>query len=347
MANGSIVVNGLGGTGTIEYSINNGAFQASGAFNNLATGNYTIKIKDANGCNISSVVNISSAPSPIISNVPITNILCNGDATGTIDIITNGGTNPLDYSLNGGTTQSSNSFNALTAGAYAILVTDANGCTAISNVNLTQPSPLAVSSNTISSLCSASNGEVSINANGATPGYQYSLSGGPYQGSNIFSGLLAGNYTVAVQDANGCITTTNFDINDIPSPVISTSTVVDALCFDSDDGSIDVTITGGTAPVSYSLNGGPSQPTSLFSGLTDGNYTVLVTDANGCTTSINLVVNEPTEIIMATVVTSSTCGNANGTLTINASGGTGTLIYSLDSGPFQTGKTLQFIIRKL
>lgn len=343
-SNGTISVVANGGTGTIEYGLGAGAYQSSNTFNNLAAGNYTVKIRDANGCTTSTPVIVADEPSPTITNVPIININCNGENTGSVSIDATGGTGLLNYSLNGGTQQSSNTFNNLPAGVYAVLVTDANGCTVTSNVVLTEPSPLVLDSSTVSTLCSASNGSITITANGAVPAYQFSLNGGAFQAANIYSGLPSGNYTVTVADANGCTADINIIVNDNPAPVISNATVIDAPCFESDAGSIDVTITGGLAPITYSLNGGVAQPNGFFPGLIAGNYTIVITDANACTTTANYTITEPAEITMSSVVTPSTCGNANGSIVINANGGTGTLTYSINSGVPQPGNTFSNLI---
>jgi len=338
-SNGTITVVANGGTGAIEYALGAGPYQASNTFINLAAGNYTVKIRDANGCTISAPVSISDEPAPTITNVPITNISCNGESTGTVSVDAIGGSGVLNYSLNGGSTQPSNSFSNLPAGVYAVLVTDANGCTVSSNVVLTEPSALVVNTSSVSTFCSASDGSITINVNGATPAYQFSLDGGPNQAANIYSGLLSGNYSVTVSDANGCSSIVNVVVGDNPAPVISSTLLVDAPCFESDGGSIDVTTTGGLAPLTYSLNSGATQPTGFFPGLIAGSYDVLITDANGCTVSANYVVTEPTEITMTSVVTPSTCGSANGSIVINANGGTGVLIYSINSGVSQPGNT--------
>ncbi|MBK6641827.1 MAG: hypothetical protein IPG39_11655 [Bacteroidetes bacterium] len=114
---------------------------------------------------------------------------------------------------------------------------------------------LVVSPAETPSTCSNSNGIITITANGATPAYQYSLNGGAFQVSNVFNGLAAGNYAVTVEDANGCQTTEPITVTDLPSPVVSNVAVVDAACYDSDDGSVTVSVNGGTAPLTYSMNG--------------------------------------------------------------------------------------------
>ncbi len=334
-ANGSIAAAGNGGSGVMQYNVDGGAFQASGNFNSMLAGNYTVIVQDANGCSLSTPVVIPDAPAPTISNIPIVNLICNGGTTGEISVITAGGTGALTYTLNGGSSQVNNTFTNLSAGAYTVVVTDANGCTVSGNVNLTEPTLLVVAPAETPSTCSNSNGIITITANGATPAYQYSLNGGAFQVSNVFNGLAAGNYSVTVEDANGCQTTEPITVTDLPSPVVSNVAVVDAACYDSDDGSVTVSVNGGTAPLTYSMNGGPSQPNGIFNNLVDGNYTVIVTDANGCTATANAVVNEPTEITLVAIPTPSTCGFANGSVLMNGAGGTGALTYSLNAGPFQ------------
>ena len=142
-----------GGTGALQYSINNGSsWQAGNVFNALPAANYTIKVKDANNCEIAYASNPISVTEPsviAISNVSSTNISCNGGSNGSITITAAGGTGSLEYSINNGSSWStSNTFTGLIAASYTIKVKDANACEIayLSNpVVLTEPSVIAIS----------------------------------------------------------------------------------------------------------------------------------------------------------------------------------------------------------
>ena len=333
-ANGTITINANGGTGAIQYSINNGAtYQAGNVFNGVPGGNYNIVVMDANGCTAAIIANVAAEPSPVITSVPVVNVLCNGGNNGSITIISNGGTGAIQYSINGGAYQTSNTFNGLTAGNYSVTIQDANGCTATSNAVITEPAALVLNPNTITATCSNSNGSITINANGGTGTIQYSINGGTsYQASNTFSGLVSGNYSVMIQDANGCTASAIVNVPDAAGPVITSSTVVNILCNGGNNGSLTINSNGGTGAVQYSLNGGAFQASNTFNGLTAGNYSITIQDANGCTATSNAVITEPAALVLNPNAVSSTCSNSNGSITINANGGTGTIQYSINGG---------------
>ncbi|MDQ3049914.1 MAG: PKD domain-containing protein [Bacteroidota bacterium] len=339
-SNGSVTVNANGGTGVYQFSLNGGAPQPSGTFNNLAAGNYIITVTDVNGCTVAVVITVADDPAPVITDAPATLVNCNGGSDGTITVNAVGGTGALQYSIDNGTTyQAGNTFSNLTAGNYTVLISDANGCTSTINSVVTEPAPVSAVTATTGSTCGNANGDVAITANGGTGAFQYSINGGAQQASNTFAALAAGNYSYTVTDANGCTFTDNFSITNAPGPVISNTATTLVSCFGGNDGTLDVTINGGTAPVQYSLNGGAQQLTGSFGSLAAGNYTVMVSDVNGCTISTNIVIAEPPVLQSAGSSVNSTCSNSNGSVTVNANGGTGVYQFSLNGGAQQPSGT--------
>jgi hypothetical protein len=143
-------------------------------------------------------------------------------------------------------------------------------------------------------LCFGDNtGSINITATSGTPAYRFSISGvAPYQNSNIFSGLVSGNYTLAVIDALNCSSLYSFNpvLVDEPPLLTASATSTDASCANVFDGSITVTANGGLGTCSYSLNGGPNQPSNTFNNVAAGSYVILVTDGNNCTTTTNVIV---------------------------------------------------------
>lgn len=213
-SNGSIAATATGGTG-FTYSLNNGSFQTSGTFSGLATGNYTITAKNANGCmGVTQVALGSNNPCTgvtITINTTQTNPVT-GQSNGSITATASGSTG-ITYSLNNGIFQSTGVFSGLATGTYTITAKNTNGCLGTTQVTLTATSPCTNTSITISTgvatytPCTSPNtGQITVSATGST-GFTYNLNGGTYQASNIFSTLAAGNYTVGVKDANGCTKT--------------------------------------------------------------------------------------------------------------------------------------------
>src|SRR5690606_16600959 len=130
-------------------------------------------------------------------------------------------------------------------------------------------------------------GEIEITATGGTGTIEYAISPAfVYGTSNIFTGLTAGTYTIMVRDNIGCEQTfNNITINEPSAALSATAVPSDETCVNAADGSIAVTVTGGTAPYFTSLTNNPAdfvQDQFSFTGLADEQYTVYVKDANNC-----------------------------------------------------------------
>lgn len=287
---------------------------------------------------------------PSIASVASTNPSCSGGSNGSITVTATGGTAPLEYSNDGGANyQLSNVFSNLSAGFYNIVVRDANGCSVTysgNSVVLTQPQPVNIFVNKVDASCNgASSGRIDIFAGGGSGNLQFSVDGGTtFQPSSIFANLPAGSYNIAVQDANGC--TYQFLGNPVvlsqPVAVTATTTVVDASCAGNGNGSITVTASGGTSPYNFSLNNGPFFPNATFTGLQAGNYTILVSDVNGCLGNTTATV--ATQYTLTASIQSQTdvscAGGANGSVTVAQTGGVAPLQYSIDGGnTFQPSPT--------
>ncbi|MCB9187811.1 MAG: gliding motility-associated C-terminal domain-containing protein [Flavobacteriales bacterium] len=339
--NGSITISATGGTGTLQYSIDGGTtFQSSGTFTGLSTGTYNVVVQDANGCQVSSIDNIGSATGPSITNETFTDVSCNGADDATI-VISATGNNPLNYSINGGATfTSSGVFTNLASGTYNIVVRDGSGCiTNGSSVTITEPSVISFSTNITNATCGVNDGEIEIIATGGTGTLLYSNNGGgTFQSSNTFTGIGSGSYNIVVEDGNNCQQSGTAAVNSVPGPGILSSAANNISCYGNIDGSINI-VASGVAPLSYSIDGGSTyQASGSFSGLDNGTYVVTVQDANGCSTnSSSLIISEPSAIAINTSTSDATCGNSDGSITIAATGGTGTLQYSIDAGSSSQG----------
>jgi subtilisin-like proprotein convertase family protein len=261
----------------------------------------------------------------IVSEVPLSGftfvdgeILCHGDATGNIEVQAFGGVPPYQYSLNGGPFQSENLFEGLPAGMYEIEVVDNLGNQLLlPAIEFTQPDLLeanaALSGNTLEGT-----------ATGGTAPYAYSLDGVDYQPEGLFEGLPNGDYTLYVQDANGCQATAAFSVNLILSAAVESG---DVSCFGDSDGFIAVTsVNGGESPYTYSLNGGTAQSDPLFENLPAGAYDLLIEDNQGQTFELTgIVIGGPSELLFDVTV-------MGDTIDIAATGGTPPYLYSLDGG---------------
>ncbi|MBP7408861.1 MAG: gliding motility-associated C-terminal domain-containing protein, partial [Flavobacteriales bacterium] len=324
---GSIAVTGLLGEITgVTYALDLGAPQASATFTGLAPGQYTVTVNDDNGCPVQQVVDLVSAGGPSIDLIDLVQPNC-GAADGSITITATGV--GLQYSIDGGTTfQGSNSFQALDAGVYDIVVQDGTGCSADSTAALIAGGgPVITGVITIPPTCANSDGQIDITAPGAT---QFSIDNGAiFQGSGTFAGLPPGTYDIVVQDANGCGANTNAILPQPSVPQIIAIDLVEPTC-GANDGSI--AITADTTSIGFSIDGGATyQVLPDFIGLGGGNYNVVVVDAAGCIADslVSLSTSGGPQFVDIVFV-QPTCGNADGSISVVATpiG----LQYSIDGG---------------
>jgi gliding motility-associated-like protein len=307
----------------------------------LCAGNYIISITDANGCPSTISVPITepaSFPSSISSQV---NVLCHGDASGEASVSALGGTPGYTYSwttINGNIPGSStiDTITNLPAGTYSATITDANGCTTTNTVIITEPGTAigAAATSTQVSCFNDTNGTITITAVGGTPPYLISGVTVPFSATipNItntpatLSGLAAGVYQFTVTDANLCSLTVSSTVTQ-PFPLVATGVSTNVLCYGQSDGEISLTITGGTPGYSYAWTGpGPIIPAGgpTITGLNIGNYSVVVTDANGCFTPVyNFNITEPPIISSSVVISDNNCnGDTTGSISVSVTGGT-------------------------
>ncbi|MGV3461451.1 MAG: T9SS type B sorting domain-containing protein [Flavobacterium sp.] len=328
---GSITVTAVAG---LEYRLDSGTYQASNSFGNVTPGLHTVTIRNAEGCTASNTITVGNAPAtpaqPQLSQTPP---VCNG-TTGSITVA---GVAGLEYSLDGGVYQSSNTFTGIAPGPHTVTVKNGAGCTAsntitVGNAPATPSKPVAVA---IQPTCAAPAAVVNVTPVSG-PGITYSLSGGLYQASTIFSNVAAGTHTVTVRNAAGC-TNTSDPIVVNPAPAIPAKPVAvptQPTCA-APNATITVNPLAGTG-IAYSLNNGPYQSSNIFN-VNAGTYTVTVKNSDGCTRiSDPVTINTSPAAPLKPVATAiqPTCTIADGRITVNPVAGTG-IMYSLNGGPYQ------------
>jgi len=344
--NGSISTGASGGTTAYSYSIG-GAGQASGTFNGLAAGSYTITVTDSKGCTASVTAVVTAQNAPVASVISQQNVSCFGGANGSVLIGASGGVAPIQYSLNGGPFQASNSFGSLTAGTYTATVKDANGCTNTVNVTITSAPQMTFVSAVTPALCSgACNGQIAITVSGGTGPFSFSSNNGAtYSTANPITGLCAGATGIVVKDANGCLVNATVNVTQ-PAPLAATFTIItNPVCNDLCNGQVSVAATGGTAAYQYSFNGGASQASPTLTGMCSGNNSILVTDAHGCQFTGNQTLTDPPAMVITqTSNVESNCGFNNGELVVNATGNNNPIQYSINGGPLQPSGTFSNLV---
>lgn len=347
-SNATINVTASGGKRPYQYSLDNGVtYTANNIFTNLNAGNYFVRVKDSLDCSVITNSIILEQPVPLTATVASTKIVdCSVNYNSTITITATGGKPPYLYAVNSLTNyQTDNMYFGAAPGTHNVSVKDANGCVFNSTFVVESPSLLTLTSTITEATICGGKSSVSINAIGGQAPYTYSFNGGNSYSPASTSDLSPGGYTVFAKDSNGCIATIYVIVTYLSVPVSTIWTITNTTTYNSNDGSITLATTGGTAPYTYSLLNGnnvvliPSQSSNTFSNLAPGTYGVIVTDSKGCSSLITQVtITAPSlEILSATATVSQpSCVNSMGVITINATGGTAPYQYSIDNGATYT-----------
>ncbi|MCB0705891.1 MAG: T9SS type A sorting domain-containing protein [Saprospiraceae bacterium] len=320
---GSATAVPMGGNAPYSYIWSTG--QMTQTISNLAPGLYSVTVMDAGGCIGDASVVIMPALSFSVS-VSDTDVDCFGDATGTAIATPAGGVAPYVYLWSNG--QSTQSISGLTAGAYMLTVTDANGCEAFGVAVIEQPDQLLLEITIVNNLCAPGNASAVAVVEGGTMPYAYLWNTGAT--TPVISGLFPGVYSLTVTDANGCTVSQTVEVVP-PDQIILDIQETDITCNGAMDGSLTVLASGGQAPYSYIWNTGATSPT--ISNLGPGVYAVTVTDANGCQATDNELLLQPAVLTLSINGNNATCPNGNdGTATASASGGTSPYSYMWSNG---------------
>ncbi|UKM64377.1 T9SS type B sorting domain-containing protein [Flavobacteriaceae bacterium GSB9] len=358
---GTITINVTGGSGNFTYEmLPSGTPQASNTFSISEPGDYYFQVNDLDtGCTITtSVFTVVPFDTINVDATATTEVTCFGNSDGALEINLTGYTGAFTYEVfdsnnvsviaSTPTNTSTNPLviSGLPGGNYYVEVieTDSPFCATRSNfVTINSPnSTLNLTlSETSNVTCDDGRGTISAVANGGWGSYEYELTGAAmvgYSPNGTFYNLSAGTYTVTVRDAGGCIVSETITL-DLPAPIDATVTASTNLldCFGDDNASITVSATGGQGDnYTYTLNrvsptvsaSGP-QTSPVFNNLGAGTYSVTVTDGYNCEfLSADITIDQPTPIEVDLVKeTSATC-LTDASLTLSASGGTGSYEYS-------------------
>ncbi|MEY4936731.1 MAG: hypothetical protein RIS64_3090, partial [Bacteroidota bacterium] len=331
----TLTVAASGGTGAFTYSLN-GATPQNGNTFTVSAGNYVVTVKDANNCSVSTASVTVSQPTAIVASASSGTILCNGRTT-RLTAMASGGTGAFTYSLNNGTPQNSNAFN-VSADNYVVTIRDANQCTVLTpSITVSQPALLTATVSTGAILCNGETATLTVSANGGTGAYLYRLNHGTPQNGNTFT-VSTGNYVVTVTDANECaIATTSITVAQ-PSTIVATATAELIRC-NAGTTTLTVAASGGAGAYTYRLNNGTFQNANTFT-VNAGNQLVTVKDANNCSVqTAQITVSQPMAVTASASTGAILCNAGTTTLTVTASGGSGTLTYSLNNGTPQNGNT--------
>ncbi|WP_420602285.1 T9SS type B sorting domain-containing protein [Flagellimonas sp.] len=317
-------------------------------FANVSPGTYSIRV-DTNDCSETvttdtngATIEIGNGISPLdVSATASASFGC-GATSVDVNLTTSGGTAPYRFSVDGGpfssTYTGSTTFTVTTAGTYAILVEDANGCQRSASVDVPNiPPPIFNITEEDANCGGSNNGRITVNVtNGFGYEIEYSIDNGSnYQISNVFSNLAPGTYDIVLryeQDSFTCTTTPIVGTIGTPSTINATATPDSVpTCTNETGGQITISgVSGGTAPYEYSVGAGfGTNP--VFSNLGVGTYTPLIRDANGCVEPLPDIVfntlDKPTDL--AFTISSLDCITTTASVGLVVTGGSGPYTYEI------------------
>ncbi|MBL7699797.1 MAG: gliding motility-associated C-terminal domain-containing protein [Chitinophagaceae bacterium] len=281
--NVKMTISASGGTAPLQYSINDADYQPLPEFDVVTGQSYSVYVKDANGCKISTTYLPPVGCFQVTTN--ITNADC-GVNNGAFEVTVTDGNPPFEYSIDGVNFQTSNIFSNLSTRRYQLTVRDAETNTQIINVNIGSTCPqLRVAIQNAS--CGNSNGAITLTGSGGQPPYQFSFNGGPYAPQNTFTNLVDATYNVAMRDASGYVVQRQAVVANTLNPQLSVAST-DAIC--SAGGMIDITASGGTGALWFSIDGTNYSVNPKFTQVQPAVYQVYVVDNLGCRSSTQVEV---------------------------------------------------------
>ncbi len=347
-ATGDINLTLWGGTTPYSYSWSTGSLAQD--LSNITMGNYNVLVTDARACTFTTNIAVSQPP-VLTGTLTTTDVNCNGDATGSLNFAPLGGTPGYTYQWSNSTSLFSetgpNLFNVV-ADNYTVVITDVNGCTANANGTVGQPPLLTLSTTAINVDCyGGSDGSVDLTVSGGSFPFNYAWTnslGSAVSGIQDLTAVPASIYTVIVIDALGCTKTISQEITQPNSPILVQEEITDVLCFGMNTGVIDLTVSGGTSPYSFSWSN--SFTTEDLINVLTGNYSYTVTDANGCTFTNSVFISQPAQALTVTNTTTDVnCfGESNGGIDLTVTGGTSPYYYLWANSTYLLSNTTQDLV---
>lgn len=328
LSTGAIDISVQGGSAPYVYSWSNGA--ATQDIRNIPAGNYSLRVVDTKGCE--SVVDalVRQPPALTVKIASVTNILCYGDNAGAIDVAVGGGVEPYTYIWSNG--DSTQNISNVPSGDYSLTVEDSKGHRKVVTAKVAQPTAINVASDHVTHvLCSGDeSGAIIISATGGVSPYRYKWSNGAT--TKDLENIKAGKYTLSVTDKNGCMDSLQVEVNEPEELVTKIVKVENIACNGDSKGEVFIDVSGGMIPYAYSWSNGSR--TQDISDVVAGNYSVKITDANGCIRELRTTISEPPKLVATIVeVADNNCnGEKDGSIRLNVTGGMGKYTYIWSHG---------------
>lgn len=325
VAEGEITLTVKGGTTAYSYQWSNG--ETSADIGGLLAGTYNVQVEDAKGC-IATLTSIVKEPTKLKSSYEVKQVSCFGGSDGSIDLIAFGGSPYYSYLWDDGTILQ-DVYN-LKAGLHEVTITDVNGCPLLTSINVPQPDPITATKSITDVKCYGfKDGVIDMTVSGGVIPYTYKWSTPEIvlgQTEEDLTNIPVGTYYVLIKDFFQC---EYFDTMTVKESflLVTNLDISDAICYDSSDASIDLTVTGGLPPYSYLWSSG--QRTQDITAVHAGIYKVLIDDVNGCTALVQGEIKQPENLSFGFAVSEVSCkDNDDGSIIMSNSGATPPYSYS-------------------
>jgi gliding motility-associated-like protein len=310
-----------GNTGAYTYTWGTPTLSITNPATGLPVGTHFVTITDSKGCTATASATITQ-PQPLRVTISVVSqVKCFGASNGFVTTQIIGGTTPFTY--NWDNSNAGPNPNDLNAGTHTVTITDARGCATTATTIITQPAAVTATATSNSVTCfGGSNGSASVQPSGGNPPYTYAWNSTPGQANINAVGLPAGTYTCNISDVNGCSTQASTVVTQPSVIVLTTSNIVNVLCYNGRTGAATANATGGTGSFAYRWSDANQQQTATMTGVPDGIYYVTATDANGCSKTASVTITEPLPFVAVANHTNITCNGAgDGTVSALPSGG--------------------------
>ncbi|EAQ42737.1 T9SS type B sorting domain-containing protein [Polaribacter sp. MED152] len=359
---GTLLIDAFGGWQEYEYQLATAtgtiiqSFSTNNSIDNLAAENYIISVRDKFNCVVDKSFTLEN-PLEITADITVADLVCFDEKDGAITVsnVAGGQGNPVKYyyqiQKDSGilsVKQESNVFDNLTAGNYTVVISDEYSCSKTYNVVIDNPDAVLVTANITTGItCSSNLSEVTLSASGGSGNYTYSKDGISFTNSPIFE-VAVGTHQFYAKDDNGCISEASaiVEIDALnPLTAILDTSAANVSCAAETGAVISAIASGGFGNYQYELLNDADvilrnrQDEDTFSGLSSGTYKIRVYSEDCVFTTESYTITEPValEIQTPVVVSNISCfGNLDGSIVINATGGTGDLVYSIDQVKYES-----------
>jgi hypothetical protein len=324
-ADGTATAVASGGSGNYTYLWNTVPVQMTATATGLGQGNYTCTVTDGNCTTVVGVsVSDGCAVCALVLNPVVTNASC-GLQNGSINPNVTGQNGALTYNWSNGATTSF--ISGLAAGSYSVTVADAASCVDSATFVLVQSGVVTITMNPTDNFCSSIGAAINTSIGGGATPYTYLWSNG--NTTSAITNLMTGTYGVTVTDANGCTANSSVAVTSIANGPSVLTTQTNVRCFGADDGTVNMSITGGNLP--YAVFWSPLNISAQnLNGLAAGSYTAVVADQAGCLATTTVVITQPDSITLVGTATPTTA--STGTARVNVAGGTPPYTYVWNNG---------------